>query len=198
PGTLVPNDASLGPDEGVFLLITGPNMGGKSVYLRQVALVTLLAQMGSFVPAREARVGLVDRVFTRVGASDDLRRSQSTFMVEMTETANILNNATPRSLVILDEIGRGTSTYDGVSLAWAITEYLHDKIGCRALFATHYHELAELAEKLPNLRNYNVLVHEGPDGIVFLHKIAPGSADKSYGIHVAQLAGVPQEILSRA
>jgi DNA mismatch repair protein MutS len=198
PGTFVPNDAALGPDAGLLLLITGPNMAGKSIYIRQVALIVLLAQMGSFVPAREARIGLVDRIFTRVGASDELTRAQSTFMVEMTEAANILNNATPRSLVILDEIGRGTSTYDGVSLAWAITEYLHDKIGCRALFATHYHELAELAEKLPNLRNYNVLVHEGEGGIVFLHKIAPGSADKSYGIHVAQLAGVPEQILSRA
>jgi DNA mismatch repair protein MutS len=169
-----------------------------SVYIRQVALITLLAQMGSFVPAREARLALVDRIFTRVGAADEVSRAQSTFMVEMTEAANILNNATPRSLVILDEIGRGTSTYDGVSLAWAITEYVHDHVGCRALFATHYHELAELAGKLPNLRNYNVLVHEGPDGIVFLHKIAPGSADKSYGIHVAELAGVPQQVLSRA
>jgi len=198
PGTFVPNDAALSADSGSLWLVTGPNMAGKSIFIRQVALITLLAHMGSFVPAREAKVGLVDRIFTRVGASDELSRAQSTFMVEMTEAANILNNATPRSLVILDEIGRGTSTYDGVSLAWAITEYLHDKIGCRALFATHYHELAELAEKLPNLRNYNVLVHEGPDGIVFLHKIAPGSADKSYGIHVAQLAGVPQEVLSRA
>ena len=169
-----------------------------SVFIRQAALLALMAQMGSYVPAREAKIGLVDRIFTRVGASDELSRAQSTFMVEMTEAANILNNATPRSLVILDEIGRGTSTYDGVSLAWAITEYLHDHVRCRALCATHYHEMAELAEKLPNLRNYNVLVHEGPDGIVFLHKIAPGSADKSYGIHVAQIAGIPQEVLARA
>jgi DNA mismatch repair protein MutS len=198
PGTFVPNDAVLGPEAGHFLLITGPNMSGKSCYIRQVALITLLAQMGSFVPARQARVGLVDRIFTRVGASDELGRGQSTFMVEMTEAANILNNATARSLVILDEIGRGTSTYDGVSLAWAIAEYLHDRIGCRALFATHYHELAQLADKLPGLRNYNVLVREWQDEIIFLHKIAPGSTDKSYGIHVAQLAGVPQEVLSRA
>jgi DNA mismatch repair protein MutS len=197
-GTFVPNDVALGPDAGLFLLITGPNMSGKSVYIRQIALLTLLAQMGSFVPARQARIGLVDRIFTRVGASDELNRAQSTFMVEMTEAANILNNATARSLVILDEIGRGTSTYDGVSLAWAITEYLHDQVGCRALFATHYHELAELAEKLPFLRNYNVLVQEWQDEIVFLHKIAPGSADKSYGIHVARLAGVPEEVLERA
>jgi DNA mismatch repair protein MutS len=198
PGTFVPNGITIGPDDGFFLLVTGPNMGGKSVYLRQAALLTLMAQMGSFVPARAARIGLADRIFTRVGASDELNRAQSTFMVEMTEAANILNNATPRSLVILDEIGRGTSTYDGVSLAWGITEYLHDRIGCRTLFATHYHELAQLAERLPGLRNCNVLVHEEPDGIVFLHKIAPGSADKSYGIHVAQRAGVPEEVLTRA
>ena len=170
PGTFVPNDVVMGPDEGMFLLITGPNMGGKSIYLRQVALITLMAQMGSFVPAREARVGMADRIFTRVGASDDLGRSQSTFMVEMTEAANILNNATSLSLVVLDEIGRGTSTYDGVSLAWGITEYLHDRVGCRTLFATHYHELAELSERLIRLRNFNVLVHEASDGIIFLHK----------------------------
>ncbi len=197
-GTFVPNDLRLGPEDGSFLLVTGPNMGGKSVYLRQAALIALLAQVGSFVPARSATVGLVDRIFTRVGASDELTRAQSTFMVEMTEAANILNNATARSLVILDEIGRGTSTYDGLSLAWAITEFLHDRLGCRTLFATHYHELAQLAERLAGLRNCNVLVHEGEDGIVFLHKVAPGSADKSYGIHVAQRAGVPEEVLARA
>ena len=197
-GTLVPNDIQMGPDAGLLLLITGPNMAGKSVYLRQAALLTLLAHMGSFVPAKSARVGLTDRVFTRVGASDELSRGQSTFMVEMTEAANILNNATDRSLVILDELGRGTSTYDGVSLAWAITEHLHHQVGCRALFATHYHELAQLANALPALRNYNVLVREVNDEIVFLHKIAPGSADKSYGIHVARLAGVPEDVLSRA
>jgi DNA mismatch repair protein MutS len=198
PGTFVPNDIRVGLQDGMLLLITGPNMAGKSVYIRQAALLTLMAQMGSFVPARQARIGLADRIFTRVGASDELSRAQSTFMVEMTEAANILNNATERSLVILDEIGRGTSTYDGVSLAWAITEYLHDDIGCRALFATHYHELAQLAEKLPALRNYNVLVKEWQDEIVFVHKIAPGSADKSYGIHVARLAGVPKPVLDRA
>jgi DNA mismatch repair protein MutS len=198
PGTFVPNDLMMGPDEGMVLLITGPNMGGKSCYIRQAALLTLMAQMGSFVPAKEALIGLADRIFTRVGASDELSRAQSTFMVEMTEAANILNNATPRSLVILDEIGRGTSTYDGVSLAWSIAEYLHDQTGCRTLFATHYHELSQLAERLPRLRNYNALVHEGPEGIVFLHKIAPGGADKSYGIHVAQRAGVPADVLSRA
>jgi DNA mismatch repair protein MutS len=198
PGTFVPNDVSLGPGRGQFWLITGPNMSGKSIFIRQVALIALLAQMGSFVPAASAKVGLVDRIFTRVGASDELSRGQSTFMVEMTEAANILNNATARSLVILDEIGRGTSTYDGVSLAWAITEYLHNQVACRALFATHYHELAELAETLPELRNYNVLVREWQEEIIFLHKIAAGSADKSYGIHVARLAGVPGEVLARA
>jgi DNA mismatch repair protein MutS len=198
PGTFVPNDVALGPDQGTLWLITGPNMSGKSTFIRQVALLTLLAQMGSFVSARRMRVGVVDRIFTRVGASDELSRGQSTFMVEMTEAANILNNATARSLVILDEIGRGTSTYDGVSLAWAITEYLHNHAGCRALFATHYHELAQLAETLPGLRNYNVQVREWQDEVVFLHKIAAGSADKSYGIHVARLAGIPGEVLDRA
>jgi DNA mismatch repair protein MutS len=198
PGTFVPNNALLGPEHGRLWLLTGPNLSGKSTFIRQVALLTILAQMGSFVPAKRARIGIADRIFTRVGASDDLSRGQSTFMVEMTEAANILNNATARSLVILDEIGRGTSTYDGVSLAWAITEYLHNVISCRALFATHYHELAELARTLPGLRNYNVLVQEGADDIVFLHKIAPGSAGRSYGIHVARLAGVPREVLDRA
>jgi DNA mismatch repair protein MutS len=197
-GTFVPNDARLGPADGIFWLITGPNMAGKSTYCRQVALLTLLAHVGSFVPARTAKVGITDRIFTRVGASDELSRGQSTFMVEMTEAANILNNASARSLVILDEIGRGTSTYDGVSLAWAITEHLHSHISCRALFATHYHELAQLAQTLPQLRNYNVLVREWQEDIVFLHKIAPGSADKSYGIHVARLAGIPPEVLRRA
>jgi DNA mismatch repair protein MutS len=198
PGTFVPNDVRLGPDDGILWLITGPNMSGKSTFIRQVALLTILAQMGSFVPACRAVVGIADRIFTRVGASDELSRGQSTFMVEMTEAANILNNATPRSLVILDEIGRGTSTYDGVSLAWAITEFLHNQIGCRALFATHYHELAQLAQTLPGLRNYNVLVQEHREEIIFLHKIDAGSADKSYGIHVARLAGVPREVLERA
>jgi DNA mismatch repair protein MutS len=198
PGTFVPNDLILSGDDGLVVLITGPNMAGKSIYIRQAALLTLMAQMGSFVPAREARIGLVDRIFTRVGASDELSRAQSTFMVEMTEAANILNNATARSLVILDEIGRGTSTYDGVSLAWAITEFLHDQIGCRSLFATHYHELAQLAEKLPRLRNYCAQVQEHRGEVVFLHKIVPGNADKSYGIHVARLAGLPEPVLERA
>src|SRR5206468_2197189 len=165
PGTFVPNDVRFGPEHGRLWLLTGPNLSGKSTFIRQVALMTLMAQMGSFVPARRARIGIADRIFTRVGASDDLSRGQSTFMVEMTEAANILNNATARSLVILDEIGRGTSTYDGVSLAWGITEFLHDRLKCRALFATHYHELAQLEGRLEGLRNYNALVHEGPDGI---------------------------------
>lgn len=198
PGTFVPNDTAFGPDAGMFWLITGPNMAGKSTFIRQVALITLMAHIGSFVPAKAATIGLTDRIFTRVGASDELSRGQSTFMVEMTEAANILNNATPRSLVILDEIGRGTSTYDGVSLAWAITEFLHDAVGCRALFATHYHELAQLSESLPRLRNYNVQVQELDNDVIFLHKIAPGNADKSYGIHVAKLAGVPDAVLKRA
>jgi DNA mismatch repair protein MutS len=198
PGTFVPNDAAFGPQAGTFWLITGPNMSGKSTFIRQVALLTLLAHVGSFVPARAATVGITDRIFTRVGASDELSRGHSTFMVEMTEAANILNAATARSLVILDEIGRGTSTYDGVSLAWAITEHLHDAVGCRALFATHYHELAQLEATLPRMRNYNVLVRETADEVVFLHKIAPGNADKSYGIHVARLAGVPEPVLKRA
>jgi DNA mismatch repair protein MutS len=197
-GTVVPNDVRLGPPHGRLWLITGPNLSGKSTFIRQAALLTLLAQMGSFVPARKARIGIADRIFTRVGASDDLGRGQSTFMVEMTEAANILNNATPRSLVILDEIGRGTSTYDGVSLAWAITEHLHDRLGCRALFATHYHELARLADRLEGLRNYHVQVQETNGEIVFLHRIAAGSADRSYGLHVARLAGVPREVLVRA
>jgi DNA mismatch repair protein MutS len=179
-------------------LITGPNMAGKSTYIRQVALLTLLAHTGSFVPAAEARIDLVDRIFTRIGASDDLTRGQSTFMVEMTETANILNNATPRSLIVLDEIGRGTSTFDGLSLAWSIVEHLHNQVGAKTLFATHYHELTELAQRLPRLKNFNVAVREWRDQIVFLRKIVEGGTDKSYGIHVARLAGVPQEVLERA
>ena len=173
-------------------LITGPNMAGKSTYIRQVALITLLAHTGSFVPAAGARIDLVDRIFTRIGASDDLTRGQSTFMVEMTETANILNNATPRSLIVLDEIGRGTSTFDGLSLAWSIVEHLHNQVGAKTLFATHYHELTELAQRLPRLKNFNVAVREWRDQIVFLRKIVEGGTDKSYGIHVARLAGVPQ------
>ena len=179
-------------------LITGPNMAGKSTYIRQVALLTLLAHTGSFIPAAEARIDLVDRIFTRIGASDDLTRGQSTFMVEMCETANILNNATPRSLIILDEIGRGTSTFDGLSLAWSIVEHLHNQVGAKTLFATHYHELTELAARLPRLKNFNVAVREWHDQIVFLRKIVAGGTDKSYGIEVARLAGVPKGILERA
>jgi DNA mismatch repair protein MutS len=173
-------------------------MAGKSTYIRQAALLTLMAQIGSFIPARRATIGLADRIFARVGASDELSRGQSTFMVEMTETARILNTATARSLVILDEIGRGTSTYDGLSLAWSIVEHIHEHIGCRTLFATHYHELTDLEEQLPGVRNYNVAVKEWDDKVVFLHQIVPGAADKSYGIHVAQLAGVPRSVNDRA
>jgi len=179
-------------------LITGPNMAGKSTYIRQVALITLMAHIGCFVPAKEARIDLVDRIFTRIGAGDDLARGQSTFMVEMTETANILNNATPRSLIVLDEVGRGTSTFDGIALAWSIVEYLHNRVGAKTLFATHYHELTELAGQLPRMRNYNVAVREWQDRIIFLHKIIEGATDRSYGLHVARLAGVPQDVIARA
>ncbi len=197
-GAFVPNDVQLGADNGAILVITGPNMAGKSTYIRQVALIAILAHIGSFVPAKRARIGIADRLFARVGATDDLSRGQSTFMVEMSETANILNNATAQSLVILDEIGRGTSTFDGISLAWAITEHIHDAIGCRTLFATHYHELVELEKTKPRLRNANVAVREKDGEIVFLYQIVPGGADQSYGIHVARLAGVPAPVLERA
>jgi len=197
-GTFVPNDTTLGGESGTILLITGPNMAGKSTYIRQAALITLMAQIGSFVPARSAVIGIADRIFARVGASDELSRGQSTFMVEMTETARILNTATPRSLVILDEIGRGTSTYDGISLAWAVVEYLHEHIGCRTLFATHYHELTDLEKSFSGMKNLNVAVREWQDEVVFLHKIVEGAADKSYGIHVARLAGVPREVIERS
>ncbi len=193
----VPNDASLDAQSQIAL-ITGPNMAGKSTYIRQVALLTLLAHTGSFIPAAEARIDLVDRIFTRIGASDDLARGQSTFMVEMCEAANILNNATPRSLIVLDEIGRGTSTFDGLSLAWSIVEHLHNQVGAKTLFATHYHELTELAARLPRLKNFNVAVREWHDQIVFLRKIVEGGTDKSYGIQVARLAGVPKSVLERA
>ena len=209
-GKFVPNDTLAGQCDardrhdghanrnGFILLITGPNMAGKSTYIRQVALLTLMAQIGSFVPAREATIGVADRIFARVGASDELTRGQSTFMVEMTETARILNTATPRSLVILDEIGRGTSTYDGISLAWSVVEYLHEHVGCRTLFATHYHELTDLEKSLSGVKNLNVAVREWQDEVVFLHKIVDGAADKSYGIHVARLAGVPREVIERS
>jgi DNA mismatch repair protein MutS len=193
----VPNDTTL-DGETRLAIITGPNMAGKSTYIRQVALIVLMAQIGSFVPAASAEIGMVDRIFTRVGANDDLSRGQSTFMVEMNETANIVNNATARSLVILDEIGRGTSTFDGLSIAWSVAEFLHDKIKARTLFATHYHELTKLAAERKGVCNFNVAVREWNEQIIFLRKIVPGGADKSYGIQVARLAGLPKEILDRA
>jgi DNA mismatch repair protein MutS len=180
------------------LLITGPNMGGKSTYLRQTALLVIMAQCGCFVPAEQMRLGLVDRIYTRIGASDNVARGRSTFMVEMTETAAILNTATNRSLVLLDEMGRGTATYDGLSLAWSTVEYLHDRIGARTLFATHYHELTLLADRLDRLKNLRVTVKETASGIVFLHAVEAGPASKSYGIEVARLAGLPAGVIARA
>jgi DNA mismatch repair protein MutS len=194
----VPNDVFLNPTTHAILVLTGPNMGGKSTYLRQTALIVLMAQMGSFVPARSARLGVVDRIFTRIGASDNLARGRSTFMVEMTETAAILNTATPRSLILLDEVGRGTSTYDGLALAWAVVEYIHARTRAKTLFATHYHELTELAEQLSGVKNYHVTVRETTSGVVFLRKVEPGAADRSYGIEVAKLAGLPPEVIVRA
>jgi DNA mismatch repair protein MutS len=193
----VPNDVQLDSMTQIAL-ITGPNMAGKSTFIRQVALLALMAHTGSFVPAASARVVLWDRIFTRIGASVDLAGGQSTFMVEMSETANILNNATPRSLVILDEIGRGTSTFDGLSLAWSIVEYIHNQVGAKTLFATHYHELTELGTRLGRVKNFNVAVREWNDQIIFLRKIVAGGTDKSYGIQVARLAGVPKQVLERA
>ena len=199
-GRFVPNDTRLDTADNQLLIITGPNMAGKSTYIRQVALIVIMAQMGCFVPAAEAEIGVVDRVFTRVGAGDDIARGRSTFMVEMQETANILNNATPQSLVVLDEIGRGTSTFDGISIAWSVAEYLHNnpRVKAKTLFATHYHELTDIALTLSGVKNYNVLVSEKDDRIVFLRKIVPGAADKSYGIQVARLAGLPLEVVTRA
>ncbi len=193
----IPNDVTFSGAERL-LLVTGPNMAGKSTILRQIGLAVVLAQVGSFVPAREARVGVVDRLFTRVGASDNLARGQSTFMVEMSETSAILHNATPRSLVLLDEIGRGTSTYDGVAIAWAVSEHLHDRVGCKTMFATHYHELMQLPERLQHARNLNVAVRESGDRVVFLHRLEAGGTDRSYGVHVAQLAGLPDLVVRRA
>ena len=195
--SFIPNDARFTDAERVAL-VTGPNMAGKSTILRQIGLCVVLGQMGSFVPAGEAAIGTVDRLFTRVGASDNLAGGQSTFMVEMSETSAILHNATPRSLVLLDEIGRGTSTYDGVAIAWAVTEHLHDRVGCKTMFATHYHELMQLPERLQHARNYNVAVREAGDTVVFLHRLEPGGTDRSYGIHVAQLAGLPGQVVARA
>ncbi len=199
-GSFVPNDTILSNDDAQLIVLTGPNMSGKSTYLRQVALIVLLAQIGSFVPAAAATIGLVDRIFTRIGAREDLPAGQSTFMVEMVETANILNNATPRSLIILDEIGRGTSTYDGLSIARAVAEYIHSypKLGAKTLFATHYHELVELANFLPRVKNFNIAVAEDKGEVIFLYKIVPGGVDKSYGIHVAKLAGLPRSVVHRA
>ncbi|MCX5744867.1 MAG: DNA mismatch repair protein MutS, partial [Proteobacteria bacterium] len=202
-GTFVPNDCRLDPDgppdaQAQLLLITGPNMAGKSTYMRQVAQIVLLAQIGSFVPARAATIGVCDRLFTRVGASDNLSRGDSTFMVEMRETSSILAKATRRSLVILDEVGRGTSTYDGVSIAWAVTEHLHDTIGARTLFATHYHELVALADSRPRIKNFSSAVREHKNEIVFLRRVVAGGANKSYGIDVARLAGLPAKVVSRA
>jgi len=199
-GSFVPNDTYLSNDDAQLIVLTGPNMSGKSTYLRQVALIVLLAQIGSFVPAESATIGLVDRIFTRIGAREDLPAGQSTFMVEMVETANILNNATPSSLIILDEIGRGTSTYDGLSIARAVAEYIHSypKLGAKTLFATHYHELVELASFLPRVKNFNIAVSEEGGEVTFLYKIVPGGVDKSYGIHVAKLAGLPKSVVHRA
>lgn len=196
----VPNDTQMNGDTRQFLLITGPNMAGKSTYIRQVAILAIMAHLGSYVPAEMMRLGIMDRVFTRVGAGDDLARGRSTFMVEMQEAANILNNATPRSLIVLDEIGRGTSTFDGISIAWSVVEYLHNspERKARTLFATHYHELTELAATLSGVKNYTVQVKEQGDSIVFLRRIVPGAADKSYGIHVARLAGIPASVIDRA
>jgi DNA mismatch repair protein MutS len=193
----IPNDVRIDAAERV-LLVTGPNMAGKSTILRQIGVCVVLAQMGSFVPAADARIGAVDRLFTRVGASDNLARGQSTFMVEMSETSAILHNATARSLVLLDEIGRGTSTYDGVAIAWAVSEHLHDRIGCKTMFATHYHELMQLPERLEHARNYNVAVREAEGTVVFLHRLEPGGTDQSYGVHVAHLAGLPDSVVRRA
>lgn len=200
PGTFVPNDTKIDSQNEQIHIITGPNMAGKSTYLRQVGLIALLAQIGSFVPAKKAKIGVVDRIFTRVGAMDYLALGQSTFLVEMNETANILNNATPKSLILLDEVGRGTSTFDGLSIAWAVTEHIHNnsRIGSKTLFATHFHELTELAKFLPKVRNYNVAVKEWGDEVIFLRKIVPGGCDDSYGIQVARLAGIPKGVLERA
>jgi DNA mismatch repair protein MutS len=195
--SFIPNDARFTESERV-LLVTGPNMAGKSTILRQIGLCVILAQLGSFVPADAATIGMVDRLFTRVGASDNLVGGQSTFMVEMSETSAILHNATPQSLVLLDEIGRGTSTYDGVAIAWAVTEHLHDLVGCKTMFATHYHELMQLPERLQHARNYNVAVQESGETVVFLHRLEPGGTDRSYGIHVGQLAGLPGPVVRRA
>jgi DNA mismatch repair protein MutS len=198
-GAFVPNDSILDPASNQILMLTGPNMAGKSTYMRQVALIVILAQMGSFVPATEARVGIVDRIFTRIGAADSLARGESTFMVEMKETANILHHATERSLILLDEVGRGTSTFDGISIAWAVAESLHDAAQRpRTLFATHYHELTDLARTKERIKNYNFAVKEWQGEIIFLRNLVEGAASHSYGIHVARLAGLPVTVIDRA
>ena len=199
-GAFIPNDTSLAKGDDQLIVLTGPNMAGKSTYLKQVALIVLLAQTGSWVPADEAVIGIVDRIFTRIGAQEDIAAGHSTFMVEMIEVANILNNATSRSLLILDEVGRGTSTYDGLSIAWAVIEYIHNhtRLRSKTLFATHYHELVDLAGSLPRVRNYNMAVSEEKGKVIFLRKVVPGGADRSYGIHVAQLAGLPKAVIHRA
>ena len=197
-GKFVPNDLYMNGSSDLILIVTGPNMGGKSTYLRQAALIALMAQMGSFVPADRAQLPIFDRIFTRIGASDNLARGRSTFMVEMTEAASILNTATPRSLVLLDEVGRGTATFDGLAIAWAVVEHLQARTRPKTLFATHYHELTELADLLPGVRNYHVSVRESGTNIVFLRKVEQGSADKSYGIEVARLAGLPNKVIARA
>jgi len=197
-GGFVPNDVHLDGKENRFLILTGPNMAGKSTYMRQIALAVILAQMGSFVPASFASVSPVDRIFTRVGAYDDLSAGQSTFMIEMAELAKILNSATSQSLILLDEIGRGTSTFDGLAIAWSVTEYIHNRVRGKAIFATHYHQLTQLAGILSGIKNYNMAVKEEGDSVVFLRTVVPGATDRSYGIHVAKLAGVPQEVVTRA
>src|SRR6202000_1925660 len=197
-GRFIPNDLYLNDGDDLIALITAPNMGAKSTYLRQAALIAILAQMGSFVPAESASLPLIDRIFTRIGASDHPARGRSTFMVEMTETAVILNTATPRSFIVLDEIGRGTATYDGLALAWAVVEHIHQRTRAKTLFATHYHELTELAEQLDGVRNLRVSVKEAGDHIIFLRKVERGKADRSYGIEVARLAGLPMAVIERA
>ncbi len=193
----IPNDTFMDTEDNSYLIITGPNMAGKSTYIRQVALLVILSQIGSFIPAKKAKIGICDRIFTRIGAADDLAKGRSTFLVEMSETAHILNNATKKSLLILDEIGRGTSTFDGISIAWGVSEMLC-RLKCRTLCATHYHELTALAESQKNVKNYTVAVREWNDRVIFLHKVLAGTADKSYGIHVARIAGVPAEVIKRS
>jgi DNA mismatch repair protein MutS len=194
----IPNNTLLDSSENRLLIITGPNMAGKSTYMRQVALIILMAQMGSFIPASRARIGIVDRIFTRIGASDFIAKGQSTFMVEMIETSNILNNASEKSLILLDEVGRGTSTFDGISIAWAVAEHIVEKVKARTLFATHYHELTNLVLNMDGIKNYNVVVKEWGDEVIFLRKIEKGPADKSYGIQVARLAGLPEEVIDKS